>query len=120
MDARVEAAIGTIRELLADQLSVGTLSKRVRLSPTRLRQLFKKETGRSPMQYLRDLRMQRAEHLLRSTFLSVKEVAFVSGVKDVSNFVRDFKKRCGQTPKQFRARSECPLKGPVKTGMDVN
>ncbi|SRR6266480_4313556 len=120
MEARVAAAIGIMRELLANQLSVVTLSRRVRLSPTRLRQLFKKETGRSPMQYLRDLRMQHAEHLLRSTFLSVKEVAFVSGVKDLSNFVREFKRRFGLTPKQFRAWSERSLKRPAKTGTDVD
>jgi len=58
------------------------------------------------MRYLRDLRMKHAEHLLRTTFLSVKEVAFVSGMNDVSSFVRDFKRRYGATPGTFRARSE--------------
>ena len=104
MDARVAAVIGIMRESLSDQHSVGTLSKRVNLSATRLRQLFKRETGRSPVQYLRDLRMQHAEGLLKSTFLSVKEVAFISGVKDVSSFVRYFKTRYGLTPSKFRSQ----------------
>jgi AraC family transcriptional regulator, arabinose operon regulatory protein len=119
-DARVATVISIMRKLLADQLSVATLSKRVRLSPTRLRQLFKEDTDRSPMRYLRDLRMQHAEHLLSSTFLSVKEIAFASGVKDVSNFVRDFKRRYGLTPKQFRSRGERSLKNAVKTVRDVD
>src|SRR5260370_34640253 len=100
MDARVAATIGFMGESLMDHLSIWTLSKRVNLSPTRLRQLFKKNTGQSPMQYLRNLRMQRAEHLLRSTFLSIKEVSFFVGAKHVSHFVRDFKKKCGSTPSQ--------------------
>ena len=50
--------------------------------------------------------MKHAEQLLRTTFLSVKEVAFVSGMNDVSSFVRDFKRRQGVTPRKFRARTE--------------
>ena len=49
--------------------------------------------------------MQRAQELLQNTFLSVKEVAFSIGVRDVSHFVRDFKKLCGQTPSEFRAKA---------------
>jgi len=56
------------------------------------------------MLYLRELRMQRAQHLLASTFLSVKEIAFVSGINDVSTFVRTFKRRYGVTPSEFRGR----------------
>jgi len=104
MDARVKTAIGMMHKFLADDLSMRTLSKNVNLSATRLRQLFKQETGRAPMQYLRDLRMAQAEELLRSTFLSVKEVSFLSGAKDVSHFVRDFKKHHAMTPSEFRAR----------------
>ncbi len=93
-----------MRRGLADALSIQVLSKTVNLSSTRLRQLFKRETGRSPLQYLGDLRMEHAEHLLRNTFLSIKEVAFVCVVKDVSNFVRRFKRRRGLTPREFRTR----------------
>lgn len=116
MDARVAATIRIMLESLADHLSISTLSNRVNLSPTRLRQLFKRETDRSPMQYLRDLRMQHAENLLRSTFLSVKQVAFVSGISDVSSFVREFKRRYGLAPSKFRARSEASLNGSAKIG----
>ncbi len=105
MDARVRAAIDIMRRFPAGQLSIHSLSKSVNLSPSRLRQLFSKETGRSPMQYVRQARMQRAQELLQNTFLSVKEVAFSIGVRDVSHFVRDFKKLCGQTPSEFRAKA---------------
>lgn len=104
MDARVKAAIGIMHQFIADQLSVRGLSKRVNLSPGRLLQLFKKETGWPPMQYLKKLRLKRAEQLLQNTFLSVKEIAFLSGGRDMSHFVRDFKKRYGRTPSEFRCR----------------
>ena len=102
MDVRVAATIKIMRESMIAQLSVHSLSRRVNLSETRLRQLFKRETSRSPMQYLRDLRMQHAEYLLRSSFLTVKEVAFYSGAQDISHFTRDFKKQYGLTPTAYR------------------
>ena len=88
---------------MADQISISALSKNVNLTPARLRELFKKETGRSPMQYLKDLRLREAEKLIGSTFLSIKEVAVLTGASDVSHFVRDFKTRYGSTPSEFRA-----------------
>jgi transcriptional regulator GlxA family with amidase domain len=104
MDRRVEFAVNVMRNELAEQLSVIELSKRASLSPSRLRELFKKEIGESPSQFLRELRVQRAEHLLKTTFLSVKEIAFVTGAKNVSGFVRRFRGRHGVTPGVFRAQ----------------
>ncbi len=104
MDERVKAAIVAMTETLKEDLSIDNLSRKVNLSPSRLRELFKKHTGRSPKQYVKKLRMERAEHLLGNTFLSVKEVTFLSGMRDVSHFVNEFKKRHGITPSQFRAR----------------
>ena len=93
-----------MQQLANDQISLKALSKNVNLSPSRLRQLFKRETGHSPKQHVKRLRMRRAEELLSYTFLSVKEITFLTGVRDVSHFVRDFKKLHGLTPSEFRAR----------------
>jgi AraC family transcriptional activator of pobA len=49
--------------------------------------------------------MQNAERLLRTTFFSIKEITFLSGEKDVSHFVRYFKKRYGLTPREFRLQT---------------
>lgn len=106
MDARVARVIGLMRQSRTDHFSMHDLSRNVNLSPTRLRQIFKRDTGRSPLQYVKALRIQRAEALLRNSFLSVKEVVFLSGLKDVSHFARDFKKKHGLTPSEFRSRSQ--------------
>lgn len=109
MDSRIRRVMNLMHQSLGDQLSIRFLSKSVNLSSERLRQLFKKETGLSPMQHLKELRMQHAEQLLQGTFLSIKEVAFRCGAKDFSHFVRDFKRRKGVTPSAFRARFEPSL-----------
>jgi len=115
VDARVNAVVSIIHRSVTDRLSIHMLSKSVNLSPSRLRQLFKTETGLSPMQYVKHVRLERAANLLRSTFLSVKEVIFRSGAGDPSNFVREFKKHYGVTPSELRARSGSSPKTPMRT-----
>ena len=91
---------------MASQLSINTLAKSVNLSPARLRQIFKAETGISPMQFLCSLRMQHAEDMLKTTFLSIKQIAYGCGARHVSSFVHSFKRRYGMTPSEFRAHKK--------------
>jgi AraC-like DNA-binding protein len=46
--------------------------------------------------------MQRASTLLENTFMSVKEISHEVGFRDVSHFVRDFKKLFGTSPTSYR------------------
>ena len=51
------------------------------------------------------LRLERAKHLLDTSFLSVKEITHSVGLNDESHFVRDFKKAYGASPTLYRMRS---------------
>jgi AraC-like DNA-binding protein len=104
MDQRVQQAISHMQENLSRKLIPGEIASAVNLSLAHLRYLFKEETGKSPAQYLRALRMQEAGRLLETTFLNVKEVMHRIGVYDESHFTRDFKKVYGMTPAQYRSR----------------
>ena len=53
------------------------------------------------MQYLKEVRMQQAEEMLRNTSLTVKEVVYAVGLNDRSHFSREFKRLHGLTPKEF-------------------
>jgi transcriptional regulator GlxA family with amidase domain len=106
MDARVKRVIELFNREFTGKISEEMISKQVNLSPARLRQVFKKETGFSPIRYLKRLRMSMAARLLKSSFLSVKEIAFQTGSGDTSHFVRDFKKHYAVTPSQFRLGRE--------------
>jgi len=110
MDWRVKRVIEVMHERFLDKVSEPALSGIVNLSPARLRQLFKKEVGVSPMQYAKRVRMTRAVNLLQTSFLSIKEVIFKSGWRDGSHFMREFKKQYGLTPGEFRTRSRGLLK----------
>ena len=76
------------------------------LSSSRFRHLFTEATGLSPRRYRKLARLQRAE-LLQGSYLTVKEIMAIVGMKDASHFVRDYKARDGQTPSQTRVVSAC-------------
>ncbi len=58
----------------------------------------------SPIKYLKLLRLEKAKHLLETSFLSVKEITYQVGINDESHFVRDFKKAYGNAPGQHRIK----------------
>ena len=102
MDRRVEFAISTIEEKLSRNFEVKALAKQANISASHFRHMFKSETGYTPTQYLKRVRMQQAEHLLLTTFLSVKEIMNRVGITNESYFSREFRKRYGVPPSQYR------------------
>ena len=84
------------------QISVADIADAVHISEKYLRELFKKETGRSMQAYLTDLRLSAAKTLLSNSKYNITEVANLSGFAEYRNFVRVFKDRFGITPTAYR------------------
>jgi AraC-like DNA-binding protein len=104
MDKRVEATIEIIKASDRYCISVSEMARGVGLSPWHFTHLFKIETSKTPLGYLKEVRMQKAEELLAKTLLSLKEVVYSLGLNDRSHFSREFKRRHGLTPRQFMAQ----------------
>ena len=102
MDRRIELVISKIETETSRSWDTPTLAKMVSLSPSRFRHLFKQETGTSPAQYLKEFRLRKAEKMLRTSFLSVKQILKQVGLRSNSHFVHDFKKTHGMTPTAYR------------------
>ena len=102
MDRRVKLAITEIEGDLAREWDVAQLAALVNLSASRFRHLFKEETGLSVNQYLRERRLGRAEFLLRTTFLAIKEVKLRAGLLSTTRFEHYFKRKYGVTPGAYR------------------
>lgn len=64
--------------------------------------LFKKETDMTFLNYLNHLRIERARILLRDTQVNALDVCYQVGFNNYPNFNRQFKKRTGLSPTQFR------------------
>ncbi|MDD5705699.1 MAG: AraC family transcriptional regulator [Kiritimatiellae bacterium] len=66
--------------------------------------LFRAVYGIAPLKYVHALRISRAKLLMRDTQLTVSEIAFRVGFKDLAYFSQLFRKMTGLTPTSFRAR----------------
>ena len=105
MDSRVRHTIRLLSRDLSRDVDIDALASSVELSASRLRHLFKDETGLTPAQYLKRLRLERARELMEGSFLRLKEVMPQVGINDESHFVRDFKKTHGLPPIKYRHRT---------------
>jgi transcriptional regulator GlxA family with amidase domain len=102
MDSRVATVLAFVEK--QPDIDIEAVSASVNLSPSRLRHLFRAETRMPLYQYVKRCRLQRAEHLLATTFLSVKQVCDASGFGDTCHFVRVFHKTFGEPPSAHRRR----------------
>ncbi len=98
----VERAIRLMRERYREELDRDELAEAVSLSPAYFSTLFKKVTGFGPMQYLGKIRVDHAKTLLRTTDLSIAEVAQAVGFTDAFYFTRVFTKATGFSPRDYR------------------
>jgi len=102
MDRRIELIISKIKANTAASWDIPGLAVLVNLSPSRFRHLFKQETGVTPAQFLKDIRLRKAERMLRTTFLSIKQILKQVGIASNAHFVRDFRRKYGTTPTAYR------------------
>ena len=102
--AGAEARVQKILELATHgaAYTIRGLTPHVRLSPSHLQRLFKQETGLRLGEWLTELRLQRAAHLLQHSYLSVKEITHAVGYEHVSSFTRAFERRFGDSPTTYR------------------
>jgi AraC-like DNA-binding protein len=63
---------------------------------------FKRETGRSPIEFILHEKIRYAKKLLSNPHIQINEVSFATGFEDSNYFIRLFKKHEGVTPKQYR------------------
>jgi adenylyl-sulfate kinase len=102
-DRRLLQAMRLIDSRLGDpQLSVTCLTQELKISHSRLRQLFSAELRMSPKSYIRERRLTHAASLLASSPLSVKEAMAAAGFNDPTHFAKDYKRRFGSVPSASR------------------
>lgn len=98
----VERALLRIHERPAEQPTVAELAAEAGYSPDHFGRLFRTITGRSPQTALIHARLDRARYLLRSTPMTVSQVAEALNYTDVFFFSRQFKKFTGRSPSRYR------------------
>lgn len=96
--------IAYLRENYDKPISLESISHTVQKSPKHIGAFFKRMTGKTPIEYLNEYRIEKAARKLRLTDMSVTDVAFSSGFSDLSYFIKTFKKIKGISPGKYRVK----------------
>lgn len=83
-------------------LNLDEVSYYVNISPYYFSKIFKEETGENFIEYLTNVRIEKAKELLNRSEYSMKEIGIMVGYADPNYFSRTFKKKVGVTPTEYR------------------
>jgi AraC-like DNA-binding protein len=97
----VSAVLEYVRAHLSEPLTVADMSDLVRLSPSAFAHLFRDVTGRSPYQFVKEMRLDRARELLVDGSITVARISKEVGYASVSHFISEFRGRFGVTPRAY-------------------
>lgn len=96
--------IESLPTLFFDETSIDAAANRLRIPRRTFTKLFTELTGNTWLQHIRGLAIDHAKRRLKQTDLPIASIAFECGFNDLSTFYRQFKRQCGVSPGDFRAR----------------
>lgn len=89
-----------------ENLKIEELAESVNMGRTVFYGKIKTLVGMSPSDFLRRLRLQRAQELIANSRMSFSQIAFAVGFSDPKYFTKCFKKETGMTPSEFRSKNQ--------------
>ncbi|MBQ7336361.1 MAG: helix-turn-helix transcriptional regulator [Clostridia bacterium] len=101
---RVSPAINYVEKHYNENFDMSLLSDICYMSLSHLFRMFKKETGKSPLEYRMELRIERAKALLAEGECQIGEIASMLGFENIYYFSRAFKKRVGMSPSEYKRK----------------
>ncbi|MGB5824503.1 MAG: helix-turn-helix domain-containing protein [Proteocatella sp.] len=85
-----------------NHLSLEEVSSMAGFSSAYFSSMFKKESGQNFVEYISEIRMNKAKELLKNTDLSITVICEKVGYSDIKHFTQSFKKYTGLKPNEFR------------------
>lgn len=93
-----------IRENFNRSISLDEISSVVNMSPFAVSRYFKKNCGAGFVEYVNQVRTNKACYLLRETEYQIHEIAINCGFGSISNFNKQFRKATGTSPRDYRTQ----------------
>lgn len=104
-EATVAVAVRYMDSHFHEALRIDELAASVSLSADRFTEVFASIMGRTPKEYIRHLRIERAKTLLGTTEDTIAAVGLESGIGDAAYFTKVFRAATGVTPSEYRRRT---------------
>lgn len=102
ISSMIDRVTSYIHEHPNSDLSLSHLAALANLSPFYFARIFKKETGKTPHEYVMSSRINTAKFYLKTTRLTVEEIGLTLGFPTASSFCASFKKLHGISPLKYR------------------
>jgi AraC-like DNA-binding protein len=102
-DDRLERLLAWLHAHLSQPVRVEQAAAQIHITPAALPRFFKRETGKTLVNYLNDLRVSEACLQLRQSRRPIADIAAACGFGSAAHFDRQFKRRMGQSPRAYRA-----------------
>lgn len=106
---RIKAMLQYIQEHYGEELTLAKIAQSAAVSENECLRCFRSMTGSSPIQYVKQVRVQRAAELLEATGQKISEIGAACGFQEMSYFAKVFREVKGCTPKEYRRRGQATL-----------
>lgn len=93
-----------IQKNYATAVSIETLAEMVGMSSRTFLRHFKRAIGMTPIQYIQQVRIEAARHLLEVSLKNIEEISEAVGYADVCSFRKLFKRKTGIPPRAYRSK----------------
>lgn len=100
---KIKDVIKYIENNYTNDIDINTLANICHYNEYHFMRFFKKYTGKTCIQFIKNYRLEKSYNLLKNTDLSVTQISFDVGFSNVSYFIRSFKEKYKVTPKEFRS-----------------
>ena len=107
--AIVRKAIDIMEANLETPVPIPDIAQEVGVSQRQLSRLFRSYVQKSPVEYFRDIRLDRARGLITQTEIAISEVAAAAGFNSQVHFTRAYRTRFGLSPGADRIQGRVPF-----------
>ena len=106
-DQLIQKAVALVEKHMEDpQFSVEFLSKELGMSRVHLYKKMQSITGKSPIEFIRLIRLKRASQLLVKSQLNISEIAYMVGYNNAKYFAKHFKAEYNILPSEYAAKQQ--------------
>ena len=104
-NTRIKLMLQFIHDHYSEELTIDQIAANASISTSEALRCFKSAIGTTPIQYVKQYRIQKAAELLTSTNLKIAEIGALCGFQEMSYFAKSFRELKGVTPSMFRGKT---------------